>query len=81
MNSLCLYYYIQDGVQPIHCAAQKGHEAVLKMLVEEFNIPPDAATHVGAVALSSKATATVFCVSQPYTVCVCVCVCVCVSLL
>lgn len=36
----------QDGLQPIHVAAQYGREDVVKMFVEEFHIRPDTAGSV-----------------------------------
>ena len=41
-----MWILIQNGLQPIHFAAQIGHEDVIKLLVENFNIRPDAANSV-----------------------------------
>ena len=37
---------MQDGLQPIHYAAQEGHEAAVVMLIKDFNVNPDAKTKV-----------------------------------
>ena len=37
---------LQKGLQPIHYAAQEGHEDVVMMLVDDFNVKPDAVNSV-----------------------------------
>lgn len=43
--------YSQNGLQPVHAAAQEGHEDVVKMLVEDFHIKPDAAGNVNQLSI------------------------------
>ena len=38
-----------NGQQSIHLAASEGHEAVVRMLVDEFYVMPDAASNVAKV--------------------------------
>ena len=53
---------LQKGLQPIHYAAQEGHEEIVMMLVDDFNVEPNVVNFVR------------ICVC----LCVCVCMCVCV---
>ena len=36
----------QNGLQPIHHAAQEGHEEVVRMLIEDFHVKPDSTSNV-----------------------------------
>ena len=50
-HAILLYYshnmsIIQNGIQVIHHAAQEGHEAVVKMLVDDFHVKPNLASNV-----------------------------------
>ena len=36
----------QNGLQPIHNAAQEGQEAVVRLLVDDFHQKPDATSNV-----------------------------------
>ena len=37
---------LQNGLLPIHHAAQEGHEDIVMILVDDFNVKPDAVTLV-----------------------------------
>ena len=37
---------LQKGLQPIHYAAQEGHEDIVMMLVNDFNIEPNVVNFV-----------------------------------
>ena len=37
---------LQNGLQPIHHAAQEGREDIVMILVDDFNVKPDAVTFV-----------------------------------
>ena len=37
---------LQKGLQPIHYAAQEGHEDIVMMLVDDFNVEPDVVNFV-----------------------------------
>jgi len=37
---------LQNGLQPMHYAAQEGHEDIVMMLVDDFNVKPDVVTLV-----------------------------------
>jgi len=37
---------LQNNLQPIHHAAQEGHEDIMMILVDEFNVNPDVVTLV-----------------------------------
>ena len=37
---------LQNGLKPIHYAAQDGKEAVIKLLVEKFHMKPDDTSNV-----------------------------------
>ena len=43
---ILLTWILQNGLQPIHHAAQEGHEDILMILVNDFNVRPDAVTYV-----------------------------------
>ena len=43
---ILLTWVLQNGLQPIHHAAQEGHEDILMILVDDFNVRPDAITYV-----------------------------------
>lgn len=45
-DNILLCSFIQNGLQPIHHAAQEGHVDVVIMLIEEFHQKPDALTNV-----------------------------------
>ena len=32
---------LQNNIQPIHYAAQEGHENIVMILVDDFNVKPD----------------------------------------
>ena len=54
MNTVCYnscYCVVQDGLQPIHVAAQYGHEDAVSMFVEEFHIRPDVGGTVSIVCV------------------------------
>lgn len=36
----------QNGLQPIHHAAQEGHEEIVRMLVNDFHVKPDVTSNV-----------------------------------
>ena len=40
--SCCITCTLQNGQQPIHQAAQEGHEDIVMILVDDFNVKPDA---------------------------------------
>ena len=37
---------LQNGLQPIHYAAQEGREDIVMILVDDFNVKPDVVTFV-----------------------------------
>ena len=39
----------QDGVQPVYLAAEQGHDDVVRMLVNEFHVHPDAPRNVPTI--------------------------------
>ena len=41
VHILTIYNIIQNGLQPIHHAAQEGHEDMVMILVDDFNVKPD----------------------------------------
>lgn len=62
----------QNGLQPIHHAAQEGHEEVVRMLVDDFHVKPDATSNVSqtkSMTLMIKISTAVCCrmVSNPST--------------
>ena len=42
---------MHNGMQSIHLAACEGQEAMVKMLVDEFHVMPEAATNVLKIIL------------------------------
>ena len=44
---------LQKGLQPIHHAAQEGHEDIVMILVDDFNVKPDVVTLVCLCIVSS----------------------------
>ena len=71
MESL-LHSIDNKGYTVLHWAAQKGHTNVAKLLLEDYNLNPNAHDKVSLVCMS-------MCVLSVCGVCVCVCVCPCVS--
>ena len=37
---------LQNDIQPIHYAAQEGHEDIVMILVDDFNVKPDVVAQV-----------------------------------
>ena len=47
INAPCaITFTLQNGLQPIHHAAQEGHEDIVMILVDDFNVKPDAVSLV-----------------------------------
>lgn len=42
---------LQEGNQAIHIAAAAGHLHIVKALVEEYNVPPNAINNVSSVMM------------------------------
>ena len=42
---------LQEGNQAIHFAAAAGHLHIVKALVEEYHVPPDAIDNVSSVRM------------------------------
>ena len=44
---------LQNGLQPIHHAAQEGHEDIVMILVDDFNVKPDVVSLVRLCPVNS----------------------------
>ena len=42
---------LQKGLQPIHYAAQEGHEDTVMMLVDDFDVKPDVVSFVRTIRM------------------------------
>ena len=47
---------LQNGLQPIHYAAQNGYENIVMTLVNDFNVKPDAVTLVCTCVVKTSTT-------------------------
>lgn len=32
--NICFFFFLQDGLTPLHCAARSGHDASVELLLE-----------------------------------------------